>query len=1267
MHFTLDKQKSAGLKQLASQTESTLYMVLLASYTLLLSKYSGQEDIIVGSPIAGRPHADLEPIIGMFVNTLAMRNYPEKGKTFTQYLSEVKENALKAYEHQDYPFEALIDQLNIARDLSRNPLFDTMFVLQNTEQEQLEIKDVSFKPYPNEHTMAKFDLTLTAVEEESGIHFTMEYLTSLFKPETIERMMGHFVQLIDSIIKQPEAELARLNMMTRKENSEIQKLFNDTADKRIPTTVHQLFEQQAELNPDHEAVLFGNQALTYRQLNERSNQLARVLQDKGARTDQVVAVLTDRSANMMIGILAILKAGAAFLPIDPELPDERRAFMLKDSGAGVLLTGAGHTIPPLFEGEVLLLDDPLLYQGEADNLNLSYSENDVMYIIYTSGTTGKPKGVQLEHKTMTNLLAYEEDHTQLRFDRVLQFAAMSFDVCYQEIFSALSSGGTLYIISNEAKRDIRQLNDFVKMHRIQTAFLPTAFLKLLASEKHYFEPFAECVDHIIAAGEQLIVTRMLRDMLVRHHVTLHNHYGPSETHVVTMYTVDPDTDQELQPIGKPISNTEIFILNESGTLQPVGIVGELCISGVSLARGYHNREPLTLEAFVPHPYDKKQRMYKTGDLARYLPDGNIEYAGRMDHQVKIRGYRIELGEVEAALLSLEPVQEAVVLARENADGQSDLYAYFTMEQSLPISQLKEKLADQIPSYMIPSYFIQLEKLPLTSNGKVNRRALPMPEAGLQTGIDYVAPRTSMEEQLVCIWQDVLKVKEIGVKDNFFDLGGHSLRGMTLIAKIHKQFSKNISLREVFQCPTIEEMAKAIAEAEADRPDYIPAAEEKDVYPVSSVQKMVYLSTQIEGGELSYNMPGILTLEGKIDMNRLQTAFQRLIQRHESLRTGFEMIRGELMQVIKPEINFSIERDKAASDEVEELFRAFVRPFDLSRAPLLRAGLIELEQDRQIFMFDMHHIITDGASMNIFVEELIQLYDGKELAPLRIQYKDFTEWKHQKEQRERIKRQEEYWLGVFEEELPTFELPKDFARPPVRSFEGKRHNFTLDKTVIEGIKQLEELTGTTAYMILFSAYSILLAKYSGEDDIVVGTPIAGRMHEDLQHIIGMFVNTLAIRTAPIAEKTFLDYITETKETMLKAYEHQEYPFEELVEKLGVKRDLSRNPLFDTMFVLQNTEQTDIEVDSLAVRPYEQTSTAAKFDLQLTFVMEQDEIQGSFDYCTKLFKKNTIAVLAKDYIMILSAILRNPSIPLKEIQLSEKVKKSKHLASTIELDF
>ncbi|MCY9328135.1 non-ribosomal peptide synthetase, partial [Bacillus spizizenii] len=435
----------------------------------------------------------------------------------------------------------------------------------------------------------------------------------------------------------------------------------------------------------------------------------------------------------------------------------------------------------------------------------------------TSGTTGKPKGVQLEHKTMLNLLAYEREYTQLRFDRVLQFAAMSFDVCYQEIFSTILSGGTLYIIDNEAKREIRELNEFVKTHRIQTAFLPTAFLKLLASEKQYFEPFTECVDHIITAGEQLIMTNTLSEMLMRHQVTLHNHYGPSETHVVTMCTVDPEIHQEMPPIGKPISNTEILILNEAGTLQPIGIVGELCIAGVSLARGYHNRESLTREKFVPHPYDANKRMYKTGDLARYLPDGNIEYAGRMDHQVKIRGYRIELNEVEAALLNIEHVQEAVVLARENTEGQSDLYAYFVAEQALPISQFKEKLAQQIPGYMIPSYLMQLEQMPLTSNGKVNRSALPLPAAGMQTGIDYVAPRTRLEEQLVLIWKEVLKLEQVGVKDNFFDLGGHSLRGMTLVGKIHKQFNKTISLREVFQGPTIEEMAKVIANSETCGP------------------------------------------------------------------------------------------------------------------------------------------------------------------------------------------------------------------------------------------------------------------------------------------------------------------------------------------------------------------------------------------------------------------------------------------------------------------
>ncbi|AVF26547.1 non-ribosomal peptide synthase/polyketide synthase [Paenibacillus larvae] len=1266
-HFIMDGQRSAGLKQLASDSGSTLYMVLLAAYTLLLSKYSGQEDIIVGSPIAGRPHTDLDPIIGMFVNTLAMRNYPAKEKIFSQYLKEVRENALKAYEHQDYPFEKLVDQLDINRDLSRNPLFDTMFVLQNTEQKQLEIEGLTFKPYPSEHTMAKFDLTLTAVEKDSSIHFYMEYLTTLFKPETIERMMRHFMRLVDAVLEQPEAKLSSLDMITPQEKDRILDMFNNTVSNESCRSITQLFEQQAELKPDHTAILFNNQAWTYRELNEQANQLARVLRNKGVCSDRVTAILTERSANMIIGILAIVKAGGAFLPIDPELPDERISYFIRDSGADVLLTCTEYFIPPSFEGSVILLDDPSVYRGESHNLHLASEENDLFYVIYTSGTTGLPKGVELEHKTMLNLITHEFNHTDLRFERVLQFAAMSFDVCYQEIFSTLLSGGTLYIIDNETKREIHKLHDFVRTYGIQTAFLPTAFLKLLASEREYFEPFAECVDHIITAGEQLVVTEMLHDMIRNHHVKLHNHYGPSETHVVTMFTVDPEVYQEVPPIGKPISNTGIFILNEAGSIQPIGIVGELCISGVSLARGYHNREAPTLEKFVPHPSDPEKRIYKTGDLARYLPDGGIEYFGRIDHQVKIRGYRIELGEVEAALLNVEHVQEAIVTASENEDGQKDLYAYFVADQSLSVSKLKEKLSSRLPGYMVPSYMMQLGQMPLTSNGKVNRRALPLPEISLQTGTAYAAPRTMLEEQLAQIWKEVLKLEQVGIKDNFFDLGGHSLRGMTLVSKIHKQLSKSISLREVFQYPTIEEMAKMMASFETLVQDPIPAVEEQNYYPVSSAQKMIYLSNQIEGGELSYNMPGILTLEGIIDIRRLEATFQKLIQRHESLRTGFEMIQGKPMQVIKQNLDFSIEMFKAAPEEAEAIFHTFVRAFDLGQAPLLRVGLIEMEPDRHILMFDMHHIITDGVSMNIFVEELVQLYSGHKLPPLRIQYKDFTVWQQQERQRERIRKQETYWLDVFDGEIPSFDLPKDFARPYVRSFEGKRVDFVLEEPVTEGLKSLEERTGTTTYMVLLAAYTTLLAKYSGQEDIIVGTPIAGRVHEDLQRVMGMFVNTLAIRTAPSREKTFIQYLSEMKETMLKAYGNQEYPFEQLVEKLKIQRDLSRNPLFDTMFVMQNTEQTEVELDSLTIKPYEQTNTVAKFDLQLTFTMNNHEIQGSFDYCTKLFKKKTIATMAKDYAMILSAVIQNPSIPLKDIQLSEKVNKSKNLVSTIELDF
>ncbi|MEC2307910.1 non-ribosomal peptide synthase/polyketide synthase [Bacillus atrophaeus] len=1278
IEFVIGPALTEQLKGLAVKSESTLYMVLLAAYTTMLAKYSGQEDIVVGSPIAGRTHTDLESLIGMFVGTLAIRTNPVGEKTFREYVQEVKEHTLKAYENQEYPFDELVDKLNVSRDFSRHPLFDTMFIWQNTEQGELSLEDVRFTPYPNNHAMAKFDLTFQAAEKEEGITGIISYATSLYKQETAERMAKHFIQLIEAIASDPQAPLSSLEMITAQEKEQILERWDQPAiDYPRDKTIHQLFEEQAERTPEQVAVVYEESRLTYRELNERANRLARILRSEGVQPDQPVGILAERSLEMIVGIMAILKAGGAYVPMDPDSPQERIRYILEDSGAYVLLAQRHLQERVSFAGEILLLDDERMNSGDGSNQVTAARPDHLAYVIYTSGTTGKPKGTLIEHRQVLHLIEGLRGQVYGAYDPGLHVSLLApyyFDASVKQIFASLLGGHALFIVPKTSVSDGHALSSYYRNHRIDVTDGTPAHLQLLIAADSLH---GVTIRHMLIGGEalpQATVAQLLELFASNGSMpTITNVYGPTETCVdASVFHIVPETltsadDGGYVPIGKPLGNNRVYIVDSRDRLLPIGVKGELCIAGDGVGRGYLNLPELTGEKFVADPFVTGERMYKTGDLARYLPDGNIEYAGRKDHQVKIRGYRIELGEVEAALLNIEHVQEAVILARENAEGQSDLYAYFTGEQSLPISQLKEKLSNQIPGYMVPSYLMQLEQMPLTSNGKVNRSALPLPEAGLQTGFAYVAPRTRLEERLVHIWKEVLKLEQVGVKDNFFDLGGHSLRGMTLVAKIHKQFNKSISLREVFQRPTIEEMAKIIAGAETCGPDEIPVAEVKDVYPVSSVQKMVYLSTQIEGGELSYNMPGILTLEGRIDMNRLQSAFHRLIQRHESLRTGFEMIRGELMQVIKPQAEFSIERYKAADEEVEELFRNFVRTFDLSQAPLLRAGLIELEQDRHVFMFDMHHIVTDGASMNIFVEELIQLYDGKELAPLRIQYKDFTVWQQQAEQRERIKRQEDYWLNVFHEELPPFELPKDFARPRVRSFEGKRYNFVLDETVVQGIKQMEELTGSTAYMILLSAYNILLAKYSGQEDIVVGTPIAGRMHEDLQHIIGMFVNTLAIRTAPAGEKTFMDYVTETKETMLKAYENQEYPFEGLVEKLGVKRDLSRNPLFDTMFVLQNTEQTDIEVDSLAVRPYEQTNTAAKFDLQLTFVMNPHEIQGSFDYCTKLFKQKTIATLSKDYAMILSAIIQNPLIPLKEIQLSEKVNKSEQYASEIELNF
>ncbi|MEJ8545006.1 amino acid adenylation domain-containing protein [Brevibacillus borstelensis] len=1258
--FRAEKQLLEALYRVGAESGATLYMVLLAAYNVLLSRYSGQENIVVGTPIAGRTHADTESMLGMFVNTLAMRNKPVRNKTFKAFLQEVKQQALQAFEHADYPFEALVDKLGIPRDVSRNPLFDTMFILQNTDTRPFRIGQTTFTPYVPNGKHAKFDLTLEANERPTEIEFTVEYCTKLFKRKTIERLSGHFLQILHAVTKNPEQALHEIEMLTEAEKQELLVAFNDTEGEYLKErTIPQLFEEQAQKSPGQIAAVYGEERLTYRELNEKANRLAVRLREQGVKPEQIVAIMVERSLEMVVGTLAILKAGGAFLPIDPEYPEERIRYMLQDSGAKLVLTQS-----QLFAkvgGDVQLIDlgDERNYTGDGENPVSVNQPSELAYIIYTSGTTGQPKGVMLEHKGIANLKAFFEKQLKVTpADRVGQFASPSFDASMWEMCMALTVGASLYIIPKETINDFVKFEEYVNRQGITILTLPPTYLIHLAPER------LSSVQKLVTAGSA--TTRALVDKW-KDKVTYINAYGPTETTIcATIWTANADSTvsgSASVPIGGPILNTRAFIVDEHLHLVPIGQVGELCVSGAGLARGYWNRPELTAEKFVDNPLIPGEKMYMTGDLARWLPNGQIEYLGRIDHQVKIRGHRVEPGEIESLLLRHPAVRETAVIAREDHHGQAYLCAYYVPEGDVTPAQLREYAAKELPAYMIPTYFVALEKMPLTPNDKIDRKALPEPEREQSTGREYEPPRDEREQLLAAIWQEVLGLDRIGIKDNFFECGGHSLKAMAVITRVHKELDVEIPLKALFESPTIAEMASYIAAAGKTSYASIQPAEQRDHYPVSSAQKRMYLLYQLEGAGISYNMPGMMILDGVLERERFEAALQKLIERHEILRTSYEMIGEELIQKIHERVGVPIEYMEAREEEIDQVFRSFVRPFDLAVPPLLRAGLVKVAENRHYFLYDFHHIAVDGESMAMFTREFIECYQGLSLPEPSIQYKDYAVWQKDWLRSDAFKKQETYWLNAFAGELPVVNLPTDFARPSVQSFEGDQVTAATGKQLMDDLYRIANQTGTTLYMVLLAAYNVLLSKYSGQEEIVVGTPISGRSHPDLAHVVGMFVNTLAMRNRPAKTKTFTEFLSEVKEHALQAYENQEYPFETLVEKLGIARDPSRNPLFDTMFILENDETVTEETDQLRFNPYEPADDlpVAKFDLAFHMTESPADLLFRIEYATKLFTRSTIERMSRHFLQILHAVTKNPEQALHEIEMLTEAEKQELLVA------
>lgn len=1025
-------------------------------------------------------------------------------------------------------------------------------------------------------------------------------------------------------------------------------------------TVNRLFEEQASNNPGSTALVFKNRILTYSELNHSANRLARLLRDNGAKPGRIVGIMVERSPEMIIGIMAILKAGCAYLPIDPEYPAERIKYMLDDSGSDILISQS-HLIDKVGIDEegikVVDIGDKLLSGIDSSNFDAANTESDIAYVIYTSGSTGKPKGVMLAHRSVINFIygmAAQIDFSPRK--TILALTTISFDIFVLETLLPLCIGMKIVIADELEQKDAALLSRLIMQHGVEMLQITPSRMQLLMSNEECLTCFANLKD-IMIGGEAFPVK--LLDRLKRlTEARIYNMYGPTETTVWS--SVKELTDSENITIGKPIANTQMYILDENYIPLPAGEAGELYISGDGLAVGYLNRPELTEERFMQNPFIKGGRMYRTGDLARWLQNGEIECLGRVDNQVKIRGYRVELGDIEASLSAHKSIDEAAVTAVEDGNGFKFLCAYIVSKSELKVSELREYLLRKLPEYMVPSKFIRLNEMPLTPNGKIDRKSLPKDIAAMDTGAEYIASATPTQHKLIQLLKEILQLQgRISIIDKFLDLGGHSLKAAIFASRILKEFGVSVQISDIFKYQTVKALAEFIDNSTKRNFAPIRPSDEKTFYPVSAAQKRMFLLDRIEDAGTSYNVPTAMLIEGEPDIRRLENALRVLIGRYEILRTSFEFQNGEVVQKVHKSISSQINYFEAGEDAVEGLIEGFISRFDLSEPPLFRTGLFKITNQKYIFIIDLHHIISDGISAEILIKELFDLYSGEKLEEPELQYRDYVFWHSEILESDILKKQEQYWLEKFKGSIPVLDMPLDYKRPSVQSFQGDRLFFNAPENLVSGLKKLASEHESTLFMVLLAVFNIMLSKYSGQEEIAVATPIAGRGHADIEKMPGMFVNTLLLKNQPSGEMTFKEFLDNIKANALQAYDNQEYQFEKLIEKLDFKRDLSRNPMFDVMFILQNMDGQETKADNLRLSPYPVRNKASKFDLTLEAAESGSELTLSLEYCTKLFKRGTIERFAGYILNIAVQVLNNPGKKIMDLEMLTPEEKNKLL--------
>jgi amino acid adenylation domain-containing protein len=1101
-----------------------------------------------------------------------------------------------------------------------------------------------------------------------------------------------------------------LTLLSKEEKDRLLYDFNATeAGYPEEKTIHQLFKEQVEQTPDNISAVGPLQSknrtymtykthISYRELNEKADRLAAVLQEKGVQPDTIAAVKVERSIEMIIGILGILKAGGAYLPIDPDYPEERIQYMLNDSNAKVLVS-EGSELSKVSKGIEMIKPSELGEELPTHLTHLTHS-TQLCYIIYTSGSTGKPKGVLVQHRSAVNILfALDREYPFNESDTYLLKTSYMFDVSVSELFGWFLGGGKLAIMEKNGEKDPGKILDTIESEGVtHINFVPSMFNAFVEMLSPGNISKLSGLEYIFLAGEALWPELIVKFRRFNTGIALENIYGPTEgTIYAGKYPLSSWRDSPAVPIGKPMQNIKLYILDKYNHAQPVGITGELCIGGAGLARGYLNNPELTAEKFDHDLWEKapgkkvfhrshkshkshksymSYKLYKTGDLAEWLPDGNIRFLGRLDHQVKIRGFRIELPEIENRLARYPGIKEVVIICRHDQQEDKSLCAYIVSDHDIPASELKEYLLTYLPGYMIPVYFSRLEQMPLTPSGKIDRKALPAP--GIKTGEDYVTPRNQVEEKLTGIWAGVLALEkeQIGIDDNFFRLGGHSINATILMARIHKELDVKLPLPEIFERKTIRELAQYIKKSGKSKYQGIQSLEKREYYGASYGQKRIWLLSQSRESSLSFNMSGTHFFPVELNIDVLNKVFASLIQRHESLRTVFLSIEGEIKQGVLPsdEMKFSVDyKDFKAVENKESIVDGLLEsesntPFDLLRGPLFRIIVIQLETKNYLLLFTMHHVIADFLSLEVLTGEFLQLYEsliqgGKDpLRPLRIQYKDFASWQNKQLQGPELERLRKYWHSRFDGKIPGLELPYDRARPEVRSYKGEYVDFNISADITAKLSTIAGENSATLFMVLFASIDVLLHFYTGQTNIILGLAASGREHQDLENQIGFYLNILALKTTFREKETFIRLLEIVRKRALEAYEHQMYPFDLLIDDLKIKREPGRHPLFDIAVDMTRLKQPSNSPNDLPGEPVETGENEdltnnykgrSKFDLAIYFFVGEGNINVTFEYNTDLFERKTITRMSKRFGTLLESITRDPGASISKLLLEEEI--------------